>query len=99
MWRQKILHEQSCRVRFTYGKNYLANKRPSTPARASREKYWKAVRDKSVIARSPSASRSRPTRAHPLFAAFIDAALQRGDDSGAAIGGVSLGEETVGVRP
>ena len=43
--------------------------------------------------------RSRPTRAHPLFAAFIDAALQRADDSGAAIGGVSLGEETVGVRP
>jgi CTP synthase len=43
--------------------------------------------------------KSRPTRAHPLFAAFIDAALQRADDSGAAIGGVSLGEETVGVRP
>jgi CTP synthase len=43
--------------------------------------------------------RSRPTRAHPLFAAFIAAALQRADDSGAAIGGVSLGSETVPVRP
>jgi CTP synthase len=43
--------------------------------------------------------RSRPTRAHPLFAAFIAAALQRADDSGNAIGGVTLGEETVGVRP
>jgi CTP synthase len=43
--------------------------------------------------------RSRPTRAHPLFSAFIDAALRRADDSGGAIGGVSLGEETVSVRP
>jgi CTP synthase len=53
--------------------------------------------------------RSRPTRAHPLFAAFIGASLQRGADSGAAIGGVSvggvslggvsLGEETVPARP
>jgi CTP synthase len=43
--------------------------------------------------------RSRPTRAHPLFAAFIAAALQRADNSGGAIGGVSLGEESVGVRP
>jgi CTP synthase len=36
--------------------------------------------------------RSRPTRAHPLFAAFIAASLQRADDSGAAIGGVTLTE-------
>ncbi|MDQ1695754.1 MAG: synthase [Frankiaceae bacterium] len=36
--------------------------------------------------------RSRPTRAHPLFAAFIGAALQRADDSGGAIGGVTLSE-------
>jgi CTP synthase len=43
--------------------------------------------------------RSRPTRAHPLFAAFIGAALTRAADSGAAIGGVSLGEETVPARP
>jgi CTP synthase len=43
--------------------------------------------------------RSRPTRAHPLFAAFIGAALQREADSGAAIGGVTLGEETVPARP
>ena len=43
--------------------------------------------------------RSRPTRAHPLFAAFIGAALQRATDSGAAIGGVALGEETVPARP
>src|SRR3954451_20273496 len=39
--------------------------------------------------------RSRPTRAHPLFAAFIGAALQRAADSGGAIGGVSLTDETV----
>ena len=32
--------------------------------------------------------RSRPTRAHPLFAAFVAAALRRASDSGAAIGGV-----------
>ena len=43
--------------------------------------------------------RSRPTRAHPLFAAFIEAALQRASDSGAAIGGVTLGDETVTARP
>jgi CTP synthase len=43
--------------------------------------------------------RSRPTRAHPLFAAFIAASLRRADDSGSAIGGVSLGEETVSVHP
>jgi CTP synthase len=42
--------------------------------------------------------RSRPTRAHPLFAAFIGAALQRASDSGAAIGGVALGDETVPAR-
>ena len=42
--------------------------------------------------------RSRPTRAHPLFAAFIAAALQRAADSGAAIGGVTLPEESLGVR-
>jgi CTP synthase len=43
--------------------------------------------------------RSRPTRAHPLFAAFIGAALQRAADSGSAIGGVTLPEETVTSRP
>ena len=48
--------------------------------------------------------RSRPTRAHPLFAAFIAAALQRAEDSGAAIGALALGsittdEETVPSRP
>jgi CTP synthase len=43
--------------------------------------------------------RSRPTRAHPLFAAFVAAALRRADASGAAIGGVALGDETVTVRP
>jgi CTP synthase len=43
--------------------------------------------------------RSRPTRAHPLFAAFIAAALQRAADSGAAIGGVTLPEESVPARP
>jgi CTP synthase len=39
--------------------------------------------------------RSRPTRAHPLFAAFIGAALQRASDSGAVIGGLSLAESPV----
>jgi len=48
--------------------------------------------------------RSRPTRAHPLFAAFIAAALQRAEDSGAAIGALALGsmtadEGTVPSRP
>jgi len=43
--------------------------------------------------------RSRPTRAHPLFAAFIAASLRRAADSGAAIGGVSLSDETVPARP
>jgi CTP synthase len=42
--------------------------------------------------------RSRPTRAHPLFAAFIAAALRRAAESGAAIGGVSMPEETVTAR-
>ncbi|MDQ1705925.1 MAG: synthase [Frankiaceae bacterium] len=42
--------------------------------------------------------RSRPTRAHPLFAAFIGAALQRADDSGAAIGGVTISEESVTLQ-
>jgi CTP synthase len=42
--------------------------------------------------------RSRPTRPHPLFAAFIAAALQRATESGAAIGGVALPEEPLGTR-
>jgi CTP synthase len=42
--------------------------------------------------------RSRPTRAHPLFAAFIGAALRRATDSGGAIDGVTLTDETVSVR-
>jgi CTP synthase len=43
--------------------------------------------------------RSRPTRAHPLFAAFVAAALRRADDSGAAIGGVSLADDPVSLLP
>jgi CTP synthase len=39
--------------------------------------------------------RSRPTRPHPLFAAFVGAALQRAAESGGAIDGVSLPEATV----
>jgi CTP synthase len=39
--------------------------------------------------------RSRPTRPHPLFAAFIGAALQRASDSGGAIDGVSLADDSV----
>jgi CTP synthase len=39
--------------------------------------------------------KSRPTRPHPLFAAFIGAALQRAADSGAAIGGVTMPDEAV----
>ncbi|MBV9292949.1 MAG: CTP synthase [Frankiales bacterium] len=39
--------------------------------------------------------KSRPTRPHPLFAAFIGAALRRASDSGGAIDGVSLADETV----
>jgi CTP synthase len=42
--------------------------------------------------------RSRPTRAHPLFAAFIAASLQRAKASGGSIQGVTLPEETVEVR-
>jgi CTP synthase len=42
--------------------------------------------------------RSRPTRPHPLFAAFIGAALQRADDSGGAIGGVTLADDPLSVR-
>jgi CTP synthase len=42
--------------------------------------------------------RSRPTRAHPLFAAFIGAALQRASDSGGAIGGVTLADDAVASR-
>jgi CTP synthase len=37
--------------------------------------------------------RSRPTRAHPLFAAFVAAALRRAHDSGGAIGGVTLADD------
>jgi CTP synthase len=43
--------------------------------------------------------RSRPTRPHPLFAAFIAASLQRAHESGAALGGVALTDDTVTVRP
>jgi len=39
--------------------------------------------------------KSRPTRPHPLFAAFIGAALRRAADSGAAIGGVTMPDEAV----
>jgi CTP synthase len=42
--------------------------------------------------------RSRPTRAHPLFAAFVAAALRRGDESGSAIGGV-LSDDSVTLLP
>jgi CTP synthase len=43
--------------------------------------------------------RSRPTRAHPLFEAFIGAALRRADDSGGAIGGVTLSDGAVSLLP
>ncbi|MDQ1747538.1 MAG: synthase, partial [Frankiaceae bacterium] len=39
--------------------------------------------------------KSRPTRPHPLFAAFIHAALRRAADSGAAIGGVTMPDEAM----
>ncbi|MDQ1686097.1 MAG: synthase [Frankiaceae bacterium] len=42
--------------------------------------------------------KSRPTRPHPLFAAFIGAALRRAADSGAAIGGVTMPDEAVSSR-
>jgi CTP synthase len=41
--------------------------------------------------------RSRPTRAHPLFAAFVAAALRRAQDSGGAIGGVTLADDAVSL--
>jgi len=41
--------------------------------------------------------RSRPTRPHPLFSAFIGAALRRASASGAAIGGVSLADDAMSV--
>jgi CTP synthase len=43
--------------------------------------------------------RSRPTRAHPLFAAFIAASLRRANDSGGAIGGVTLTDDPVSLLP
>jgi CTP synthase len=43
--------------------------------------------------------KSRPTRPHPLFAAFIGAALRRAADSGGAIGGVTMPDEAVPSRP
>jgi CTP synthase len=42
--------------------------------------------------------KSRPTRPHPLFAAFIGAALRRAADSGAAIGGVTMPDDAVPSR-
>jgi CTP synthase len=39
--------------------------------------------------------KSRPTRPHPLFAAFIHAALRRAADSGAAIGGVTMPDDAM----
>jgi CTP synthase len=42
--------------------------------------------------------RSRPTRPHPLFKAFIGAALQRAADSGAAIAGVALADDSPAPR-
>jgi CTP synthase len=42
--------------------------------------------------------RSRPTRPHPLFAAFIGAALQRASDSGGAIDGVTLADDGVSLQ-
>jgi CTP synthase len=42
--------------------------------------------------------RSRPTRPHPLFAAFIHASLQRAADSGGALDGVALADDPVTVR-
>jgi CTP synthase len=41
--------------------------------------------------------RSRPTRAHPLFAAFVAASLRRAADSGGAIGGVELSDDAVSL--
>ena len=41
--------------------------------------------------------RSRPTRPHPLFSAFIGASLQRASESGAVIGGV-LSDDSVSLR-
>jgi CTP synthase len=43
--------------------------------------------------------RSRPTRAHPLFAAFIQASLRRADDAGGALGGVALADDPVTLLP
>jgi CTP synthase len=43
--------------------------------------------------------RSRPTRAHPLFAAFIQASLRRADDAGGALGGVALADDPVSLLP
>ena len=39
--------------------------------------------------------RSRPTRPHPLFAAFVGAALQRAKETSGVIGGVSLSDDPV----
>ena len=41
--------------------------------------------------------RSRPTRPHPLFSAFIGASLRRASEAGSAIGGVSLGDDAMSV--
>jgi CTP synthase len=41
--------------------------------------------------------RSRPTRPHPLFSAFIGAALHRASESGSAIGGVSLADDAMSM--
>jgi CTP synthase len=42
--------------------------------------------------------RSRPTRPHPLFAAFIHASLRRAADSGGALDGVALADDAVTLR-
>jgi CTP synthase len=41
--------------------------------------------------------RSRPTRPHPLFAAFVAAALRRASDAGGAIGGVAV-DDSLPIR-
>ncbi len=43
--------------------------------------------------------KSRPTRAHPLFAGFVAAALARAESSGGAVGPVTVTETSVSARP
>jgi CTP synthase len=42
--------------------------------------------------------RSRPTRAHPLFAGFIAAAIRRAEDRGSSVSGVALDDSELAVE-